>query len=487
MDRKYDVVIIGGGAVGCAIARELSRFCLRIAVLEKDSDVACGTSGRNSAVVHAGFNNKPGSLMAQFCVEGNINFEEYARELEIPYIKTGKLLVAFDEEDMSTLERLYQQGQNNGSQGLVMLTAGQLLEKAPYVNGIGAMLSSNTAIINPFLYTVALAENAHKNGVQFFFNSELTGAEKTAGGFTLQINNGVGTSIQTQYVINSAGLYADKVSALFGIDKYAIYPCRGQYLILDKKMSDLIDIPVYPAPRKGIGGLGIHVTPTSDGNVILGPSAEYIDEQDDYDSTQDVMDALLKEAQQLIPDIKKEYVIGQYTGIRAKQAPKSEGGFRDFVIKSEEAEPRLINLIGIESPGLTASIPIAVYVRKILETLVPLKKNASFGGTRKAPVRFRELSDHEKAELIRKEPDYGKIVCRCEGITKKEIKEAIENPLGTVTIAGIKNRTRCMTGRCQGGVCLANITEILVKEYGYKPEEIVHRGKESNYYEGRVK
>ena len=252
-------------------------------------------------------------------------------------------------------------------------------------------------------------------------------------------------------------------------------------------MSKLIDIPVYPAPRRGSGGLGIHVTPTSDGNVILGPSAEYIDKRDDYDSTQDVITTLLEEAQQLIPDIKREYVIGQYTGIRAKQAPKSEGGFRDFVIKSEEDEPHLINLIGIESPGLTASIPIAIYVRKILERFESLNKNLSFDPMRKASIRFRELSDREKAGLIKKEPDYGKVVCRCEGITKKEIKEAIENPLGTVTIAGIKNRTRCMTGRCQGGVCLANITEILVKEYGYKPEDIVHRGRESNYYEGRVK
>ena len=486
MDNTYDIVIIGGGAVGCAIARELSKYRLKVAVAEKEPDVACGTSGRNSAVVHAGFNNKPDSLMAKFCVEGNLHFEEYCQELDVPYFKTGKLLVAFDKNDLETLQGLYRQGERNGCKGLFMLTAEELDRKAPYVKGIGAMFSSNTAIINPFLYTIALAENAHENGVEFLFNHELTGVNKEGDSYKLFFNNGLKETITARYVINSAGLYSDKVSQLFGINKYHIYPCRGQYLILDKRISDLIDIPVYPAPRKGIGGLGIHVTPTSDGTVILGPSAEYIDDCDDYESTRDVIDRLLDEASQLIPDIKRKYVIGQYTGIRSKQAPEAEGGFRDFTICAEEGT-HLINLIGIESPGLTSSIPIARHVCSLVNQWIPLTETGTFIGKRKAPMRFRDLPDSEKERLINQCPEYGEVVCRCEGVTKKEIEDAIENPLGTVTIAGIKNRTRCMTGRCQGGVCLANLTEILINEYGYKPEDIVYRREDSKYYTGRVK
>lgn len=486
MDKKFDVVVIGAGAVGCAVARELSKYNLKIIVLEKEADVACGTSGRNSAVVHAGFNNKPRSLMARFCVEGNLNFEKYARELDFPYRRTGKLIVAFDRDDMETLERLYSQGKENGCIGLQMLTVDELRDRTPYVNGIGAMLSSNTAIINPFLYTVALAENAHQNGAHFLFNSTVTDVHKDGDRFVLEVNHADST-IYASYVVNCAGLYADRVSAMFGIEKYHVYPCRGQYLILDKKMSELIDIPVYPAPKKGLGGLGIHVTPTSDGNIILGPSAEYIDEPDDYACTEEVISQLLKEAQQLIPDIKREYVIGQYTGIRSKQASEEEGGFRDFVIQSEEDEPNLINLIGIESPGLTASIPIAEYVVNILKDMIPIEKKDHFNACRKAPVRFRELSEEQKAGYIEQNPDYGEIICRCEGVTKAEVVQAIENPLNTVTISGIKNRTRCMTGRCQGGVCLANITDILVREYGYRPEDIIHRSDKSNYFEGYVR
>lgn len=496
MGRKMDqdVVIIGAGAVGCACARELSKYNLKTAVLEKTADAASGTSGRNSAVVHAGFNNRTGSLMAEFCVEGSRRFGEICRQLDVPYQKTGKLLIAFNEKDMETLRGLVKQGRANGCSGLQMLDEMDLREAFPGISGIGGMVSRNTAITNPFLYTIALAENACRNGVQFYFRQEAVRAERKNG--KIEIETADGSIFTTRYVVSCAGLFAADVSKLFGIDGYRIYPCRGQYLILDKSVGEICQVPVYPAPRKGIGGLGIHITPTVDGNVILGPSSEYISDKDDCGTTKEVLDKLFSEAQQILPSLKKQDIIGEYAGLRAKQAPPEEGGFRDFVIREEEAFPGFINLVGIESPGLTASVPIAEYVAGIIDRrergesgnekkgLIP---KPDFVPERKGPVRFRELSEQEKKEIIRQNPNYGEIVCRCEKVTKQEVIDAIENPLHTVTLAGIKNRTRCMTGRCQGGYCLARIADILVHEYGYAPEEIVLREPDSQAFAGKVK
>ena len=484
-DRTADIIIIGAGAVGCAIARELSRYQRKIIVLEKEPDVACGASGRNSAVVHAGFNNRPGSYMARFCVRGNKIFEQVCKELDVPYKKTGKYLTAFGEEDCQTLRRLLEQGNANGCEGLRIVSGDEMRRQEPLARGRMALYSPNTAIMNPFLYTVALAENAHKNGVRFQFQEEVTAAEKKSRGFILRTARK--HTYQSEIVINAAGLYSDKTAALFGSFAYKIHPCRGEYFILDQEASAYVHTPVYPAPAKGSGGLGVHLTPTVDGNIIIGPSAEYIGECDDYATTQPVMDQLLREAGQLMPQISEKDIIGAYAGIRAKQTPAGEGGFRDFVIKEEETCKGLINLIGIESPGLTASVPIAEYVASLVKKRMPLYKKTDFDPVRKGIPRFRDLPDEEKNRLIASDPAYGEIVCRCETVTRKEIQMAVENPLGTVTLSGIKNRTRATAGRCQGGCCLAKIAELLVTEYGYRPSEIKLRGKGTELFEGYVK
>lgn len=482
---KYDVIVVGAGAVGCAIARELSLHEVSVLVLEKECDAACGTSGRNSAVAHAGFNNKPGSLMAKLCVEGNQGFEALCKELDVPYNKTGKVLAAFDEEDMTTLEGLVKQGEKNGCKGLRLIGKEELEQLVPGVGGIGGMLSPNTAIYDPFKYTIALAENALANGVSFHMEEEVTGIAKLPeGGFELTTPKG---SYACRYLINSAGLFSDKISAMAGVPGYELHPCRGEYYILDQIAEDVLRVPVYPAPKKGIGGLGVHLTPTIHGNVIIGPNADYIDERDDYSATPKAMEQLWNEAVQLLPSLKRKYVIGNYSGIRPKQAPKGEGGFRDFVIKEEESCPGLINLIGIESPGLTASYPIARMVKGILEqhmTLVP-KKDAV--RTHKFPVRFNTLSDEEKEKLIAEDPAYGEIVCRCQKVTKREIRDAIENPLGARSISAIKYRAWVTTGRCNGGYCLNRIVDMLIHEYGMKPEEVNYRGIGSEMFTGEVK
>lgn len=483
-ENTFDITIIGAGAVGCAIARELSRYDLKVAVLEKESDVAAATSGRNSAVVHAGFNNNPGSLMAKLCVEGNEGFENICKELEVPYKKTGKLIVAFDESDFAGIDKLIENGRKNGVKSLEFVNGGVVKKLEPHVRGIGAMLSPNTAITNPFIYTVALAENAAQNGVRFFFETEVKGISKKENLFRIRAGD---TYFHSRYVVNSAGLYADRISSMAGDRRFKIFPCRGEYFILDKRVSQYLNMPVYPVPRPGIGGLGVHLTPTMEGNILIGPSAEYIRTKSDYAATKPVMDKLFNEARELLPPIGMKHIIRSYTGIRAKIVGPKTGGFGDFIIEESEVVPGLINLIGIESPGLTSSVPISRMVRDIIANSENLNLKSSFISTRKGIVQFRELPAEQKEKLIKECPEYGEIVCRCEGITKKEILDAINNPLGVVTLAGIKYRARAMMGRCQGGYCLTRIVDILKSEKGLSPDEITMRGKNSKLFTGNVK
>ena len=346
------------------------------------------------------------------------------------------------------------------------------------------MLSENTAIFDPFEYTIALAENALANGTAFLFNHEVTAIRRDNEGFTV---TAAGKDYTCKVLVNSAGLYCDKVSAMLGITGYHIYPCRGEYFILDKIAAEFLDIPAYPVPRAGIGGLGVHLTPTIDGNIIVGPSAEYIAEREDYASTPEVMAKLWREAKELLPVLERRHIIGNYCGVRPKQAPPGEGGFRDFVIKEEESCEGFINLIGIESPGLTASVPIARYVAELAGKRIALTKKDSFIERRKPRVRFRELSRDEQQKLIAGNPDYGEIICRCQNVTKQEIRDAIENPFGARAVSSIKYRAWATTGRCNGGYCLTRITDMLINDYGMRPEEITYRGRGSEMFTGRVK
>lgn len=478
----YDVLIIGGGAVGCAVARELSRFRLTVAVAEREADVAAGTSGRNSAVVHAGFNNRPGSRMARLCVAGSQGFEALCRQLDVPYRKTGKLLLAFDQEDLAVLKRLLAQGEANGCRGLTLWDQRQLRAQLPQVGGIGALFSPETGVFDPFLYTVALAENAAANGVRFFLDHPVTAIEALDQGFSVVAD---GKRFTTRCVVNAAGLFSDQIAALAGVPDYRIYPCRGEYFILDQVREAVLPLPVYPAPRAGAGGLGVHLTPTIHGNLLIGPSAEYLEDPEDTASTRPVMDELFRQAQQLLPGLDRRQIIGSYAGLRPKLAPPGEGGYRDFVIR--EDRPGLVDLVGIESPGLTASLPIAREVVALLERRLPLTPKETFQPQRRGIPRFRTLPPEEQAALIAADPDYGEVFCRCQTVTRAEVRQAIENPLGVKTIAGIKYRAWATTGRCQGGYCLPKIAQMLVEEYGLSPEEVTYRGEGSSLFAGRVK
>lgn len=480
----FDVIIIGGGVVGCAVARELSRYKVSVAVLEKEDDVGWGTSCRNSGVVHVGFNNKPGTIMAQFCVEGSKSFAELCGQLDVPYKKIGKVVVAQKKEEIKGLKKLKIQGDINQVAGLKIIDSEELKRLEPNISGIAALYSPETAITSPYLLSIALAENALDNGVFFFLNTEVESITRVNNSYFKIITNK--REFTSSYVINSAGLYADYIAQMVGIKKYHLYPCRGEYHILDKNISWLINHLVYPVPQAGAGGHGIHLTPTIDGNILIGPSNEYIKSKNNLSVTSIIMKMLSSEARKLLPLISVEYIIRSYSGLRAKQAPSSEGGFWDFVIEESNTIDNFINLIGIESPGLTSAQPIAKRVVEIVNKKERLDPDPSFNPFRKGILRFEKQDEETKKNLIKQDPDYGEIVCRCEKVTKKEILEAINNPLGAKSLISIKYRTRAMMGRCQGGYCVSRIIEILRKNYNLTPGEITLKGKNSHLLTGYI-
>ncbi len=482
--KPFDVAIVGGGAVSSAIAYLLSRFDLSVAVLEKEADVAMGASGRNSAVVHAGFNNRAGSLMAKLCVEGCRGFEAAAEMLDVPFRRTGKLVVGYSDEDRAILERLIETGEQNGCEDLRLIGADEIHALEPNVPARWAMFSPHTAIFNPFLYNIHLAQAAAQNGVRYLLEREVTSVEKKDGSFFVSAS---GETIACGLLINAAGMFADKISAMAGDSRYTIHPCRGEYYLLDKIPDDLLHMPVYPVPRPGVGGLGVHLTPTIDGNLLIGPSSEYVSRQEEIATTADMLSALAKEAKHLLPALDMRLVIGAYAGVRAKLVSKGAANYGDFVIGESPLVENLVHLIGIESPGLTASLPIARMVTEIVEKRLHPSVKPDWKKTYCGVERFSELSDAEKAAHIENDPEYGDIVCRCETVTKAEIRRAIENPLGARGIIAVKNRVRATMGRCNGGYCFTRIVNILHFEYGIPYEEILLKHTGDHPFTGVVK
>ncbi len=476
-----DVIIIGAGAVGCALAKVFSEYRMNVCVIEKEADVAFGTSGRNSGVVHAGFNNKPGSFKAKFCVEGSRGFENLAEELGIEYKKTGKLVTGFSDDDRKKLEELKKRGEINGVEGLEIIDGNRIKDICGSVKGNFALWSPQTAVFDPFEYTIALAETAAANGTGFVFNERVIEIKVTdSGRFKVMTEN---NSFESDILINCAGLGSAEICKMLGVNRYDINPCRGEYHILAKpgKNNDIGEpkIPVYPVPDEKKGVLGVHLTPTVGGNLMAGPGAEFIEDKDDYANEEDMMKLLSEGMVRLIPDLQNVPVIRSFSGIRPKLTDSKNEIIEDFVIEKSEEYEGFYYLVGIESPGITASMPIAKYLFDRIEK----DFGESFEKKKNCKSRKDMFSRREYKGLR-------KMVCRCEGVTEERILRAFDDIVllgAEPTIKGIKNRTRAFMGSCQGCFCTIDTTELLGRERNVSPDRLTYSGKGSEMFEGILK
>lgn len=478
----YDILIIGAGVVGSAIARELSRYRLKIAVLEKNLDVCNEQSGRNSAVIHGGFAYEEGSEKARFCVEGCLGFEEMAEELDIPFKRTGKVLVGNTSEDYENLQKTIEAGEKNGSIGLRMIDKKELKKLVPGVKGEFAMFSPMSGIVDPFIYTIALAENAVLNGVKYHFDSEVVEIKRNDDQYyNVKTKKG---EFKSRWIVNSAGINCAQISEMLGIEGYEIEGTKGDYIILDQKLGDLLPMPVYPVPSTSY--MGIHVTPTIDGNVTVGPNANKSKDWTDYGVSMKAIEFLTEDASTLWPHIHRKDYIRNYAGIQPSWKDGA-GIVKDYVIEKREEAPNTINLVGMESPAITGAVPIARYVVELIGESEELKPDSDFNPRRIGIIKFSDKSLEEQAELIEKNPDYGEVICRCEKVTKAEILQAIHNPLKVDTVTGIKYRTRAMMGRCQGGYCQMRITKLIEDEKDKRVDQVNYSRQSSQMFTGKVR
>jgi len=483
-EARYDVVVIGGGVVGCAVLRELSRYDLSLLLLEKETDLAEGVSKANSGVIHGGFNVPPGSLKAGTNVAGLGLIYGLAAELRVPHRKTGKLVVALTDGEKPRLEELKTQGERNGTPGLEIVGEAGIRRIEPLARGRWALYSPHTGIISPYEFTVALAECGRRNGARVALEAPVESVEFRDGLFRLATPRGV---FAARRVVNSAGLFADEVARLAGIDEFRIYPCRGEYLITDKDPGFRLGLPIYPVPPKDDPGLGIHITPTMEGNVLLGPSAEPVGDKRNTASTRTVMDRLKAEAARLMPELRKAPFIHSCAGIRPKLVdPRGREMFRDFVIEESAVRPGWINLLGIESPGLTAAPAIARMVVDMIGAKEDLRPKAVFDPGLPESPRFAAMDDGERKARVEGGSGWGEMVCRCEHVTRAEVEAALRNPFGARTMDAVKRRTRCGMGRCQGGFCAPRLVEIMQDE-GVPLDRITKRGGGSRLFYGRIK
>lgn len=478
---KFDVAIIGAGVVGSLIARELSRYDMKIVLLEKGNDVSVGTTKGNSAIVHAGYDSMPGTLKAKLNVEGVKLMPSLCRDLGVPYKNTGSLVIAFNDSQMVALTKLLIRGNQNGVPELRIIGQGKLRELEPNVNinAMGALWAPTAAIICPYELTIAAVENAVMNGVTLLRNFEVIRAVREKDGMQA-LFSGSG-EVQAKYIINAAGVFSDTVAAMFGDKEYKIISRKGEYFLFDKKLSGLVNHVVFQCPTKM--GKGVLISPTVHGNVIVGPNAIDIEDKEDCSTTARGAIEILDTARHSITRLSTVDLITSFAGIRAHNE-----NVHDFIIEQSSSNPNVIQLVGIESPGLTAAPAIAEHVKNMLMTIAgKQKKKENYNPIRPAPVRFKELNDEERREIIKKNSAYGKIVCRCESITEGEILDAIHAPAGAVDVDGVKRRTRAGMGRCQGGFCGSKVVEILSRELNIPLDEVTKFGDQSKIVFGKTK
>ncbi len=453
-----DVAIIGAGVVGSAVARELSRYDVKAVVIERDEDVCTGTSKANSAIVHAGFDAEPGSWKAKMNVLGNEMMEELSKKLDFPFRRNGSMVVRTREQDPAVLKKLLEKGEKNGVPGLRILSEEEARKMEPNLadDVVEALLAPTGGIVCPFHLTMALAENAVENGVDFLLNTELTSIKKDGDHYFLETSNPEHARIEAKTVVNAAGVYADWVNNQVSEKKLHITARKGEYMLLDKTAGDHVDHTIFQLPGKM--GKGVLVTPTVHGNLLVGPTATDIENKEGLNTTQEGLDQVTQKSALSVKNVPLRQVITSFAGLRAHEDSD------DFVIGEAEDAEGFFNAAGIESPGLSSAPAIGVTVAGLVRDRLSLKEKADFKEERKGILRPSELSMEEQNALIQKNPAYGNIICRCEMITEGEILDAIHRPLGAKSLDGVKRRTRAGMGRCQSGFCSPRTMEILERE-----------------------
>jgi len=475
-----DVLIIGAGATGCAIARELSRYKLDIIVVDKNADIGGDASKSNSAIIHTGYDAAPGSLESELVVAANPMYDKLTQDLDIPFSRVGAILPAITEEQFEKLPQIMEKAFKNRVYDVEYLSAEQLLEMEPNLNPEvkAGLYIPRESIIDPFLLVIALAENAHDNGVNFLLNTKVTGiiteegkvkaAETTAG------------TIKAKYIINAAGLYCDEIARMVGKDDYYVNPRKGQFFILDKNTSCKVNNIVLPIPTKLTKGK--LVCPTIHGNILVGPTAEDLEDKVDKSTTAEGLESVVEDVSKLVPGINIKDTITQYSGLRPNRNPEG------LHIDTYEDVQNYVNLSGVRSTGLTASVAIGKYVAQTLLSMgMKAEYKTDFISKRRGIKRFNELSREEQDKLIKENPKYGTVICRCETITEAEIIEAIHRPIPARTMDAVKRRLRAGMGRCQGGFCGPKVLEILARELGVPTEEINKDCKGSYMIAGKVR
>lgn len=466
--QQYDVLIIGGGITGCVLARELSRYRLSLAVCESAPDLATGSTKANGGLIHPGYDPHPGTLKALLNSKGCLMYPEFAAQLGFHYDRTGSMVVGFTEKDREFLQKLYHQGLENGVPQLELVGGKRIFELEPQTNPDAkyALYTPVCGVVDPFEVTYACAENAAANGVEFYLASPVTAIRREEGAFTVTVPSG---EIRASVLVNAAGIHADDVARLAGADEFNIAARHGDLLVMDKDSG--VDVQhlmtLYPIPTEETKG--VVLMKTVSGNVLVGSSAA-MRGKDDVGNYREGVDQLLAGANRLVPGLKLNKVIRTFAGSRAVV----EGNHNDFYIRPSQKVPGLFHVAGIQSPGVASSPAIAAYVAQMLKACgVKLEEREDFLPTRSMPADFSAMSPEEQNEMIRKNPLYGRLVCRCECVTEGEIVDAIHRVPGPVTVDGVKRRTRAGMGRCQGGFCQQKVLSILARELGCEPEDVV--------------
>ncbi|VYU51220.1 FAD-dependent oxidoreductase [Clostridium tertium] len=467
----YDVVIIGAGIIGASILRELSRYNLKVIALEKENDVAMGTTKANSAIIHAGYDPKNGTLMAELNVKGNEMFEELCKELSVPFIRNGSLVLAFNEEELNSIKSLYENGIKNNVKDLEIIGRDEVLNLEPNISAdvLGALYAKTGGIVGPFEYTIALVENAIENGGEIKIRAEVVKIEKDEV-FTIKLANN--EEIKTKYVINAAGVYSDEIHNMICKESFKITPIRGEYYVLDKEEGKNFTHTIFQCPSKL--GKGVLVTPTVHGNLIVGPNAEEIEDKESIKTTADALSFIKDKVSKTTEAINFRNSIRNFAGLRA------EANMHDFIIEENSDVKGFIDVAGMKSPGLSAAPAVALKIVEILkDSGLNLVKNRDFNPYRKQ-IRFMELPIEERSKLIKENKAYGRIVCRCEEITEGEIVDAIKRSFGNITLDGVKRRCRPGMGRCQGGFCGPRVQEIIARELNIPLEDVLQE-KDGSY------